>query len=165
MDITAAFVEAFRLAIETIIPEVVNILLLTIVKSCVAAEAVVKPVHVVASTLLFKVTVTVAEAVDAVSGVTEIKPGVVAPEAKEIPPVPDCNTNEADVLKDPIVTEPVVKLPAIVTEPVVIPVPIAIVEFIPPVIENACPVTTDIASPAPEAIVIKPEVADPILTT
>ena len=86
----------------TKIQEVVRIKLETIVKSCVPAEAVIKPVHVVQRTLLlFKVTVTVAEAVEAVLGVIEISPTFVAPVAREIPIDPDFKARLAAPVNEP----------------------------------------------------------------
>lgn len=66
--ICALFVEAFKLATEAIRQDVVNIVELTIVKSNVAALAVVNPVQVAQHTRLFIVTVTVADAVLDVAG-------------------------------------------------------------------------------------------------
>ncbi len=147
--------EVFKFAIVTIIPEVLKILLETIVKSCVAADAVVKPVHVVTKTRLFNVTETVADAVDAVSGVTETRPGVVAPVAKDIPPVPDWITVEEEEAKAPIVTEPVVSPPPNVRDPVV---------TLPPIVITP-PATALSANVVPEAIVTFPADVEPIPIT
>ncbi len=97
--------------------EVVRILLETIVKSCVPADAVVKPVQVVHRTLLFKVTVTVADAVDAVSGVTATRPGVVAPVASKIPQVPDFRARLAAPVNEPTDTTFAAASEAIFTVP------------------------------------------------